>query len=263
MVHSWSTNAPLEPHCASWPSIQAAWVPVQADLGFRDLKRSLNCCAWARLLAKTWAGTVEVPVGKLVKAVGTPASGVPVGRTVTVAVDVVVMAVVVVAGGGGGGNADDDGGAATLDATGLVVEVEEETEGVGRNTGFVKMVGCVLSGVVTGTVTAWLVMLVSEGDELEVGKAVEDVDVGGTVTSAGAVEVKNSASLVAVVAGDGVDVELEAASWVDTTFVVEAKLVGNPAEDVVSKVMRVVPGFVVLEVRLLPPVNVGMALVVG
>lgn len=48
---------------------------------------------------------------------------------------------------------------------------------------------------------------------------------------------------------------------------VEAVLVGDPEEDVVSDdvasdAVRVVPGLVALEVRLLPPVDVGTALVV-
>lgn len=51
MVHASSVNAPLGPHLASWPSMQAAWEPVQAELGVRVLKTSLYCWAWARLLA--------------------------------------------------------------------------------------------------------------------------------------------------------------------------------------------------------------------
>lgn len=43
---------------------------------------------------------------------------------------------------------------------------------------------------------------------------------------------------------------------------VEAVLVGDPEEDVASDAVRVVPGLVALEVRLLPPVDVGTALVV-
>lgn len=52
---------------------------MQAALGVRVLKTLLNCWAWARLLARASAGTVEVPVGKVVNAVGTATSGVPVG----------------------------------------------------------------------------------------------------------------------------------------------------------------------------------------
>lgn len=47
----------------------------------------------------------------------------------------------------------------------------------------------------------------------EVDGAVEDAEVGGAVASAGIEEVKNSASLVALVAAvDGIDVELDTAS---------------------------------------------------
>lgn len=130
------------------------------------------------------------------------------------AVSLVVRAVVVVA--GGGGNADDDGEAATVDAAGLVEEVEAGSSGVGRNTGFVRVDSCVLSCTELGTVAAWLEVLASEVVELEVGKAVEVAEVGGAVASAGTVEVKNNASLVAVVAvvaaEDGIDVELDATS---------------------------------------------------
>lgn len=129
----------------------------------------------------------------------------------TVAVSLVVRAVVVVA--GGGGNADDDGEAATVDASGLVEEVEAGSSGVGRNTGFVRVDNCVLSGAELGSVAAWLEVLASDVVELEGCKAVEVAEVGGAVASAGTVEVKNSASLVAVVAAeDGIDVELDATS---------------------------------------------------
>jgi hypothetical protein len=196
-------------------------------------------------------------------------SGALVGRTVTVAVDVVVRDVVVVGGGGGGGDADDDGEAATVVAAGLVVEVEvevevvvvEEAEEEDGISGVIKLVGCTLSGVVICTTAAELVMLVSANGKLEVGKMIGDVDVGGTVTSAGAVELKGNDLLEVVAVEDGIDVELEAVSWVDTISV-GAELVGTPAEVVVPATVAVVPGSVALEAGLSPPVEVWVALVV-
>lgn len=61
-----------------------------------------------------------------------------------------VVDVAVVVGGGGGGKVDDDGGAATVDGAELVEELEVGSSGVGRNTGFVR----VLCGVEAGTVAA-------------------------------------------------------------------------------------------------------------
>jgi hypothetical protein len=99
--------------------------------------------------------------------------------------------------------------------------------------------------------------------ELEVDEAVEDAEVGGAVASVGIDEVENIASLVALVAAvDAIDVELDAVSRVDAISEVEAELVGDSVEDVVSDVATVVPGLVALEVRLLPPVDVAAALVV-
>ncbi len=65
-----------------------------------------------------------------------------------------VVDVAVVAGGGGGGKADDDGGAATVDGAELDEELEVGSSGVGRNTGFVRVDCCVLSGFEAGTVVA-------------------------------------------------------------------------------------------------------------
>lgn len=250
MVHFWSTNAPSAPHRASWPSIHAVWVPVQADSGVSELNRLLYCWAWARLLASTCAGTVEVPVGTLVRAVGTPAAGFPVGWTVTVAVDVVVRDVVVVDGGGGGGDADDDGEAAAVVSAELVGEVEEEAGGGDGASDVVELAGCVLSGVV-GTTTA-------DVDAFEVGKAAGVVDVGVVVVETGA-------SLVAAVVEDEIDVELEAALLVDAVSEVEAELVGAEVVGTAAEVVApadVAVVFVSAEVWPSPPVKVGMALLV-
>lgn len=106
-------------------------------------------------------------------------------------------------------------------------------------------------------------MLASDEVELGLDEAAEDAEVGGAVTLVGVDEVKNSASLVALVAAvDGIDVELDAVSRVEAVSEVEAALVGNSAEDVVLDVATVVSGLVALEVRLLPPVDVAAALVV-
>lgn len=106
-------------------------------------------------------------------------------------------------------------------------------------------------------------MLAADEVELEVDEAVEDEEVGGAVTLVGVDEVKNSASLVALVAAvDRIDVELDAVSRVEAVCEVEAALVDDSAEDVITDVATVVPRLVALEVKLLPPEDVAAALVV-
>jgi hypothetical protein len=152
---------------------------------------------------------VVVAVGKKVNVVGTAALGVPVGWTVTVAVDVVVRFVVVVAS-------------------------SEDSVGVGRKTGFVRLADCVVSGAVVSEGAAWLEVLAAAVDELEADEAVEDV-----VGSMGADDVTNTASLV-------VDAEVVVAAAaeldVDATLSVDVELAGRPTEVVVDNEVRsVVP----------------------
>lgn len=169
--------------------------------------------------------------------------------TWTVAVDLVVRNVVEGAEVGGGGKADEDGEAATAVVAGLEVDSGDEAEG--GNGGFsdvFELAGCVISDTGAGTTTSGLVVLVADDGKLEVGKTLDDVEVGGTVASVEAVELKGSASLEVAAAVDGTDIELTAASLVGI-FVV-----GAPASEfVVSAEVVIAPGSVALEVKLLTP----------
>lgn len=135
----------------------------------------------------------------------------------------------------------------------VVVASDEESVGVGRKTGFVRLADCVVSGAVVDASGAWLeVLLAWAVDELEADEAVED-DAGWF----GTVEVRNTASLVEeaelVVAAVGIDV--------DAAPSVEAELADSPTELVDSDVARVVPVGNAVEVWLLPPVRAMEALV--
>lgn len=98
-------------------------------------------------------------------------------------------------------------------------------------------------------------MLVTDDGKLEVGKTVDDVATGCTVTSVEAVEPRGSVSLEVAAAVDGADAELTVASLVGTV------VVGTPAAEVgISAEVVIAPGSVVPEVKLLDPLATGAVL---
>jgi hypothetical protein len=184
------------------------------------------------LLAKTWAGTVDVPVGKELIAVGIGIS-LPGGLvTWTVAVALVVRRVVEAAEVGGEGKADEDGEAATAVVAGVVEDSRDEAGGGdGGVSDVVELAGCVIS--------------------------VAEVEAGSTATSVEAFEFRGLASLGVPTAIAGTDVELAAASLVGTLVVGALE-----AEVVASAEVMIAPGSVALEVKLLTPlVGLGAILV--
>lgn len=167
----------------------------------------------------------------------------------TVAVDVVVRKVVDVA--------------SAVVVVVVAVVPSDDSVGVGRKTGFVRLADCVVSGAVVGAGGAWLEVLAWAVDELEADEAVED-----GVGSMGADDVKNTASLVVVVVLGVAEfvvvvVVVVAAVGLDDEAApsVELELAGSAADVVDTEVTRVVPACVEAEVRLLPPVDASEALV--